>query len=185
MNNAPNIDPHKFTSMMRLDHDRSKAQVALKYKVQINDVKKIIVWGNHSNTQVPDLSKTEVKGEEIKEVMNTDWYVNEFIPRIQKRGAEIIEARGLSSAASAANAAVSHMRDWAAGSSDWLSIGQISNNNTFGITNNIMFSFPSRCSGGVFEIVNELEMSDSIESLIKKTESELVQERDSVLELLK
>ena len=185
MHNAPNIDPHQFTSMMRLDHDRSKAQVALKYKVQINDVKKIIVWGNHSNTQVPDLSKTEVKGEEIKEVMNTDWYVNEFIPRIQKRGAEIIEARGLSSAASAANAAVSHMRDWVAGSSDWLSIGQISNNNTFGITNNIMFSFPSRCSGGVFEIVNELEMSDSIESLIKKTESELVQERDSVLELLK
>ena len=185
MHNAPNIDPHQFTSMMRLDHDRSKAQVALKYKVQINDVKKIIVWGNHSNTQVPDLSKTKVKGEEIKEVMNTDWYVNEFIPRIQKRGAEIIEARGLSSAASAANAAVSHMRDWAAGSSDWLSIGQISNNNTFGITNNIMFSFPSRCSGGVFEIVNELEMSDSIESLIKKTESELVQERDSVLELLK
>ena len=147
MHNAPNIDPHQFTSMMRLDHDRSKAQVALKYKVQINDVKKIIVWGNHSNTQVPDLSKTKVKGEEIKEVMNTDWYVNEFIPRIQKRGAEIIEARGLSSAASAANAAVSHMRDWAAGSSDWLSIGQISNNNTFGITNNIMFSFPSRCSG--------------------------------------
>ena len=185
MHNAPNIDPHQFTSMMRLDHDRSKAQVALKYKVQINDVKKIIVWGNHSNTQVPDLSKTKVKGEEIKEVMNTDWYVNEFIPRIQKRGAEIIEARGLSSAASAANAAVSHMRDWAAGSSDWLSIGQISNNNAFGITNNIMFSFPSRCSGGVFEIVNELEMSDSIESLIKKTESELVQERDSVLELLK
>ena len=185
MHNAPNIDPHQFTSMMRLDHDRSKAQVALKYKVQINDVKKIIVWGNHSNTQVPDLSKTKVKGEEIKEVMNTDWYVNEFIPRIQKRGAEIIEARGLSSAASAANAAVSHMRDWAAGSSDWLSIGQISNNNIFGITNNIMFSFPSRCSGGVFEIVNDIEMSDSIESLIKKTESELVQERDSVLELLK
>ena len=184
MHNAPNIDAKQFTSMMRLDHDRTKVQVALKYNTSIKEVKKIIVWGNHSNTQVPDLTKAEVNGEEIKEVMNTNWYVDEFIPRIQKRGAEIIDARGLSSAASAANAAISHMRDWASGNSDWLSIGQISNGNIFGITENIFFSFPSRCSNGIYEIVSDMEMNKSIQDFITNTEKELVDERDSVLDLL-
>tara|TARA_Y100000768_G_scaffold100895_1_gene73737 strand:+ start:1185 stop:2159 length:975 start_codon:yes stop_codon:yes gene_type:complete len=184
MHNAPNIDAKQFTSMMRLDHDRTKAQVALKYNTSIKEVKKIIVWGNHSNTQVPDLTKAEVNGEEIKEVMNTNWYVDEFIPRIQKRGAEIIDARGLSSAASAANAAISHMKDWASGNSDWLSIGQISNGNIFGITENIFFSFPSRCSNGIYEIVSDMEMNKSIQDFITNTEKELVDERDSVLDLL-
>ena len=143
MHNAPSIDPKQFTSMMRLDHDRSLAQVANKFNKDIKDVRKVIVWGNHSNTQVPDLSYTNVSGEEIKEIMNDDWYKNDFIPRIQKRGAEIIEFRGLSSAASAANAAISHMRDWVFGNKDWVSMGQLSNNNPFGISENIMFSFPS------------------------------------------
>ena len=138
---APSIDPKQFTSMMRLDHDRSLAQVANKYKTNINEVKKVIVWGNHSNTQVPDLSYAEVSGKNIKEIINDPWYTNHFIPRIQKRGAEIIEARGLSSAASAANAAVTHMRDWIQGSNEWLSIGQISNGNSYGISENLMFSF--------------------------------------------
>ena len=133
MHNAPSIDSKQFTSMMRLDHDRSLAQVANKYKTNINEVKKVIVWGNHSNTQVPDLSYAEVSGKNINEIINDPWYTNDFIPRIQKRGAEIIEARGLSSAASAANAAVTHMRDWALGSDEWLSIGQISNGNSYGI----------------------------------------------------
>ena len=184
MHNAPSIDPKQFTSMMRLDHDRSMAQVANKYNVDIKEVKKIIVWGNHSNTQVPDLSKAEVSGKEIKEIMITNWYKDDFIPRIQNRGAEIIEARGSSSAASAANAAIMHMRDWVLGNNDWLSIGQISNNNPFNISDNLMFSFPSRCSNGVYEMIKNIEMSETLDEYIKTTEKELIQERDSVLDLL-
>ena len=184
MHNAPSIDPKQFTSMMRLDHDRSLAQVANKYKTNINEVKKVIVWGNHSNTQVPDLSYAEVSGKNIKEIVNDPWYTNDFIPRIQKRGAEIIEARGLSSAASAANAAVNHMRDWALGNSDWLSIGQISNGNSYGISENLMFSFPSLCSNGVYEKIEDVNIPEVLNNYIKTTEQELIQERDSVLDLL-
>ena len=184
MHNAPSIDPKQFTSMMRLDHDRSLAQVANKYKTNINEVKKVIVWGNHSNTQVPDLSYAEVSGKNINEIINDPWYTNDFIPRIQKRGAEIIEARGLSSAASAANAAVTHMRDWALGSDEWLSIGQISNGNSYGISENLMFSFPSVCSNGVYERIADVNMHDVLNDYIKITEQELIQERDSVLDLL-
>tara|TARA_A100001015_G_scaffold125854_2_gene139492 strand:+ start:77 stop:1051 length:975 start_codon:yes stop_codon:yes gene_type:complete len=184
MHNAPSIDPKQFTSMMRLDHDRSLAQVANKYKTNINEVKKVIVWGNHSNTQVPDLSYAEVSGKNIKEIINDPWYTNHFIPRIQKRGAEIIEARGLSSAASAANAAVTHMRDWIQGSNEWLSIGQISNGNSYGISENLMFSFPSLCSNGVYEKIADVNISDVLNDYIKITEQELIQERDSVLDLL-
>ena len=184
MHNAPSIDPMQFTSMMRLDHDRSMAQVANKYNADIKEVKKIIVWGNHSNTQVPDLSKAEVSGKEIKEIMVTNWYKDDFIPRIQNRGAEIIEARGSSSAASAANAAIMHMRDWVLGNNDWLSIGQISNNNPFNISDNLMFSFPSRCSNGVYEMIKDIEMPGALDEYIKTTEKELIQERDSILDLL-
>ena len=184
MHNAPTINPKQFTSMMRLDHDRSLAQVANKYKTNIKEVKKIIVWGNHSNTQVPDLSNAEVSGENIKNIMNEDWYKNDFIPRIQNRGAEIIEARGSSSAASAANAAITHMRDWVSGNNDWLSIGQISNNNPFNISEDIMFSFPSICNEGSYEMIKDIEMSEILNDYIKITEKELIQERDSVLDLL-
>ena len=184
MHNAPDINPKQFTSMMRLDHDRSMAQVANKYNADVSNVKKIIVWGNHSNTQVPDLSYTEVLGNEIKDIMNTDWYKNDFIPRIQNRGAEIIEARGLSSAASAANAAIAHMRDWVTGSSDWLSMGQISNDNPFNISDNLMFSFPSICENGVYEMIKNIDISEVLKDYIKTTEKELVQERDAVLDLL-
>ena len=184
MHNAPTINPKQFTSMMRLDHDRSLAQVANKYKTNIKEVKKIIVWGNHSNTQVPDLSNAEVSGENIKNIMNEDWYKNDFIPRIQNRGAEIIEARGSSSAASAANAAITHMRDWVSGNNDWLSIGQISNNNPFNISEDIMFSFPSICNEGSYEMIKDIEMSEILNDYIKITEKELLQERDSVIDLL-
>ena len=184
MHNAPSIDPKQFTSMMRLDHDRSLAQVANKFNKDIKDVSKVIVWGNHSNTQVPDLSYTNVSGEEIKEIMNDDWYKNNFIPRIQKRGAEIIEFRGLSSAASAANAAISHMRDWVFGNNDWVSMGQLSNNNPFGISENIIFSFPSECKNEDYNIVNDISLPDSLAEYLKTTEDELLSERDSVLDLL-
>ena len=184
MHNAPTIDPKQFTSMMRLDHDRSLAQVANKYNTNIKEVKKIIVWGNHSNTQVPDLSNAEVSGKNIKDIMNEDWYKNDFIPRIQNRGAEIIEARGSSSAASAANAAITHMRDWVSGNNDWLSIGQISNSNPFNISEDIMFSFPSICNEGSYEMIKDIEMSEILNDYIKITEKELIQERDSVLDLL-
>ncbi len=184
MHNAPNLDPKQFTSMMRLDHDRSIAQVANKYNTSINEVKKVIVWGNHSNTQVPDLTYSEVSGSNIKEIIDDPWYRNDFIPRIQKRGAEIIEARGLSSAASAANAAITHMRDWVFGNNDWLSIGQISNNNPFGISDNLMFSFPSICSNESYKMIKDINMSEKLNDYIKITEQELIQERDSVLDLL-
>ena len=184
MHNAPTIDPKQFTSMMRLDHDRSLAQVANKYNTNIKEVKKIIVWGNHSNTQVPDLSNAEVSGKNIKDIMNEDWYKNDFIPRIQNRGAEIIEARGTSSAASAANAAITHMRDWVSGNDDWLSIGQISNSNPFNISEDIMFSFPSICNEGSYDMIKNIEMSEILNDYIKITEKELIQERDSVLDLL-
>ena len=184
MHNAPTINPKQFTSMMRLDHDRSLAQVANKYKTNIKEVKKIIVWGNHSNTQVPDLSNAEVSGKNIKDIMNEDWYKNDFITRIQNRGAEIIEARGSSSAASAANAAITHMRDWVSGNNDWLSIGQISNSNPFNISEDIMFSFPSICNEGSYEMIKDIEMSEILNDYIKITEKELIQERDSVLDLL-
>ena len=184
MHNAPTINPKQFTSMMRLDHDRSLAQVANRYNVNIKDVKKIIVWGNHSNTQVPDLSNSEVSGENIKDIMSEDWYKNDFIPRIQNRGAEIIESRGSSSAASAANAAITHMRDWVSGNNDWLSIGQISNSNPFNISKDIMFSFPSICNEGSYDMIKNIEMSEILNDYIKITEKELIQERDSVLNLL-
>ena len=184
MHNAPTIDPKQFTSMMRLDHDRSLAQVANKYNTNIKEVKKIIVWGNHSNTQVPDLSNAEVSGKNIKDIMNEDWYKNDFIPRIQNRGAEIIEARGSSSAASAANAAITHMRDWVSGNNDWLSIGQISNSNPFNISEDVMFSFPSICNEGSYEMIKNIDMSEILNDYIKITEKELIQERDSVLDLL-
>jgi len=184
MHNAPSINPKQFTSMMRLDHDRSLAQVANKYKTSVNEVKKVIVWGNHSNTQVPDLSYSEVCGKNIKEIINEPWYTSDFIPRVQNRGAEIIEARGLSSAASAANAAITHMRDWALGANDWLSIGQISNDNPFGISDNLMFSFPSICKNGSYEFIKNINMSEKLNDYIKVTEQELIQERDSVLDLL-
>ena len=170
MHNAPTIDPKQFTSMMRLDHDRSLAQVANKYNTNIKEVKKIIVWGNHSNTQVPDLSNAEVSGKNIKDIMNEDWYKNDFIPRIQNRGAEIIEARGSSSAASAANAAITHMRDWVSGNNDWLSIGQISNSNPFNISEDIMFSFPSICNEGSYEMIKNIEMSEILNDYIKITD---------------
>jgi len=184
MHNAPSIDPKQFTSMMRLDHDRSLAQVANKFNTEISNVKNIIVWGNHSNTQVPDLSYCKVSGNNIKSIIEDKWYEDNFIPRIQKRGAEIIEARGLSSAASAANAAISHMRDWVSGNKDWLSIGQISNGNIFGISNDIMFSFPSVCNDGGFETIKDIVISDKLLNYIKITEDELIKERDSVLDLL-
>ena len=184
MHNAPTIDPKQFTSMMRLDHDRSLAQVANKYNTNIKEVKKIIVWGNHSNTQVPDLSNAEVSGKNIKDIMNEDWYKNDFIPRIQNRGAEIIEARGSSSAASAANAAITHMRDWVSGNNDWLSIGQISNSNPFNISEDIMFSFPSICNEGSYEMIKDIEMSEILNDYIKITEKELIQERDSVMDIV-
>ena len=184
LHNAPSIDPKQFTSMMRLDHDRSLAQVANKYNTNITEVKKIAVWGNHSNTQVPDLSYAEVSGKKIKDVMSEAWYKSDFIPRIQNRGAEIIEARGSSSAASAANAAITHMRDWVLGNNDWLSIGQISNGNPFNISEDLMFSFPSVCSNGTYDMVSDIEMSEILNDYMQATEKELLKERDSVLDLL-
>tara|TARA_B100000287_G_C20526760_1_gene739173 strand:- start:13 stop:990 length:978 start_codon:yes stop_codon:yes gene_type:complete len=185
MSNAPDINPKQFTSMMRLDHDRTLAKLSNKYKTDIENIRKVVVWGNHSNTQVPDVTNSIVNGVNINDILEQDWYYKEFIPSIQKRGAEIIEARGLSSAASAANAAISHIKDWVFGSSEWVSMGQLSDANSYSISDNLIFSFPTTCAEGEYTRIENLDIHESLLQYIRKTEDELKSERDSVKDLIK
>ena len=149
MSNAPDIDPKSFTAMMRLDHNRALAQLARKTNSQVSDIKKITIWGNHSTTQYPDIHHTTVKDQEATRLVSSDWMQNEFIPNVQERGAQIIRARGLSSAASAASAAIDHVRDWTFGSAenDWVSMA-IPSDGSYGISEGIIYSFPTVCSDG-------------------------------------
>ena len=182
-NNAPDLDPSQFTSMMRLDHNRAISQLASKTGAQVTDINKMVVWGNHSLTQYPDIGHCTVGGKEAKSLVDDDWYKNEFMPRVQKRGAEIIEARGASSAASAASAAIDHMRDWVAGTNDWVSMGMISKGD-YGIAEGLMYSFPVTCSNGNYEVVQGLSQNDFSVEMMKATEKELLEERDAVKDLL-
>jgi malate dehydrogenase len=183
--NAPDIDPTNFTAMMRLDHNRAKTQIAQKTGKTVSDVSHMTVWGNHSATQYPDLFNTVVAGQSAIELVDQDWYENDFIPTVQQRGAAIIAARGASSAASAANAAIDHMRSWALGTSDgdWVSMGVYSDG-SYGITEGLIYSFPCRCSGGVWEIVQGLTVDDFSRGRMQATEQELTEERDAVQHLL-
>ncbi len=185
MRNAPDLDSRQFTAMTRLDHNRAISQVSEKTSTPVADISKAIIWGNHSATQYPDLSHCSVAGRPALELLDQDWVRNEFIPRVQKRGAEIIEARGLSSAASAAYAGMSHMRDWVRGSAsgDWVSMGVVSDG-SYGISEGLIYSFPCVCKDGRYEIVQGLAVDDFSRAKMQATEQELDEEREAVSNLL-
>mgnify|MGYP000559074107 FL=1 len=183
--NAPSIDPRQFTAMTRLDHNRALSQIAAKTGTTINDVTHMTIWGNHSATQYPDIHQTKVKGQAAIDMVDQDWYENDFIPVVQQRGAAIIKARGASSAASAANAAIAHMRSWALGTADgdWVSMGVYSDG-SYGITEGLIYSFPCVCKDGDWEIVQGVEINDFSRAKMSATEQELTEERDAVQHLL-
>ncbi len=185
MKNAPSLKPTQFTAMMRLDHNRALTQVAQKTGKPLTAVKKMGIWGNHSATQYPDLFHAEVDGQNAAKLINDQaWLEGTFIPTVQKRGAAIIEARGLSSAASAANAAIDHIRDWVAGTTDWVSMG-IPSDGSYGIPEGLIFGYPVTVSGGKYEIVKGLEHGDFAKAKIAATQKELTEERAAVEHLLK
>ena len=186
MKNAPGLKPSNFSSMMRLDHNRAMSQVAQKVGAPITSIKKMIVWGNHSATQYPDLFQATVGGKKAWPMINDQaWLENTFIPVVQKRGAAIIDARGLSSAASAASAAIDHIRDWVKGTKagDWVSMG-IPSDGSYGIPEGVLYGYPVTCKGGKYKIVKGLEVSDFGRSRMMATLKELHEERDSIKQLL-
>ncbi|MES1941137.1 malate dehydrogenase [Salinisphaera sp. T5B8] len=181
--NAPDLDKGQFTAMMRLDHNRALSQLAQKTGTQVTDIDKMIVWGNHSATQYPDISHATVNGKAALDLVDRDWYENDFIPTVQKRGAAIIEARGASSAASAASAAIDHIHDWVNGSKGIVSMG-IPADGSYGVEEGIMYSYPVTCKNGQYEIVQDLEIDEFSRERMKQTEDELRSEREAVSELL-
>ena len=181
--NAPDLDPRNFTSMMRLDHNRALAQLAAKTGAAVSDIEGLAVWGNHSPTMYPDLHHTTVAGKPALDFVDMDWLDNDFIPTVQKRGAAIIEARGASSAASAANAAINHVRDWMSDAGGVVSMGVLSDG-SYGIAEGLFFSFPITCAGGDWKIVQGLLVNDYSRAKLDITEGELREERDLVASLL-
>jgi malate dehydrogenase len=190
MKNAPSLKPAQFTAMMRLDHNRATSQIAQKTGKPVSAVKKVAIWGNHSATQYPDLFQAEiVEGNAARKVwpMINDqaWLESTFIPTVQKRGAAIIEARGLSSAASAANAAIDHVRDWSLGTrdGDWVSMG-VPSDGSYGIPEGVLYGYPVTCRDGRYEIVKGIEVSEFSRKRMDATLKELHEERDGVRHLL-
>ena len=184
--NAPDLDPRNFTAMTRLDHNRAMAQLAGKTDSTINDVKKMIIWGNHSSTQYPDLTACTVNGKPALDLVDREWYEATYIPEVQQRGAAIIKARGASSAASAANAAIAHVRTWVMGTddNDWVSMGVYSNGE-YGISEGLIYSFPCTCKDGDWSIVADVDVSSAFsKEKMAATEQELNEERDAVAHLL-
>ncbi|HJM08549.1 MAG TPA: malate dehydrogenase [Gammaproteobacteria bacterium] len=185
MSNAPDINHNAFTAMMRLDHNRALAQLASKLDCHSSELANMTIWGNHSTTQYPDVSNLKLNGEAISETLDDDWVKDAFIPRVQNRGAEIIKARGLSSAASAASAAIDHMRDWALGTrtDDWVSMA-VPSDGSYGISEGIIYSFPVTCQSGTYSIVQNLEIDDFSKECMEITERELLDERAAIQHLL-
>ena len=183
--NAPDIDTGNFTAMTRLDHNRAMAQLAAKTGSHVNDISRMTIWGNHSATQYPDINHASVGDSKAADLVDRDWLAEEFIPVVQQRGAAIIKARGASSAASAASAAIDHMRDWALGTpgDDWVSMA-IPADGSYGIEPGIIYSYPVRCNGGQYEIVQNLEIDDFSRARMDDTEKELREERAAIEELL-
>ena len=181
--NAPDIDPRQFTAMTRLDHNRAIAQLAGKTGRHVTDVQGLAIWGNHSATQYPDIHEATVAGKRAMDLVDMGWYENDFIPTVQQRGAAIIDARGASSAASAANAAIDHMHDWALGSDGVVSMAVYSDG-SYGVAPGLIYSFPVTCADGDWQIVQGLEISDFSRSRMDATAQELVEERDAVAHLL-
>jgi malate dehydrogenase len=186
MKNAPGLKPTQFTGMMRLDHNRAASQISHKISKPVTSLKKITVWGNHSATQYPDIFQAECDGRKIWPMINDQaWLEQSFIPTVQKRGAAIIDARGLSSAASAANAAIDHIHDWISGSreGDWVTMG-VPSDGSYGIPEGVIFGYPVTCRGGQYQVVKDIEISDFSRKRIDATLKELHEERDSVKTLL-
>ena len=182
--NAPDLQPGQFTAMMRLDHNRAIAQLANKAGKHNTDVDGLIIWGNHSATQYPDINHATVDGSKATDLVDEAWTLEEFIPTVQQRGAAIIKARGLSSAASAANAAIEHIRDWALGTSGKIVSMGIHSDGSYGVEKGLIYSFPVVCEGGNYEIVQGLQISEVSQTLMDKSEIELKEERDGVASLL-
>jgi malate dehydrogenase len=183
MMNAPDIPRERFTAMTRLDQNRAVALLADKIGVGVEDVHDLVVWGNHSPTMFPDLFNAEVNGRRAADQVDMDWYEKEYIPRVGKRGAEIIEARGASSAASAANAAIDHMRDWVLGA-DGLRSMAVASDGSYDVEEGLMSSFPVRLTGGSYEIAQGLTVEDFARGKIDRSVQELKEERDAVRQLL-
>ncbi|CAG0123618.1 malate dehydrogenase [Rhodocyclaceae bacterium] len=186
MSNAPDLDPRNFTAMMRLDHNRAIAQVAIKLFQPIRDIMKMVVWGNHSGTQYPDLSHAEIRGRKVLDILaDHAWIESEFIPTVQKRGAEVINARGLSSAASAANAAIGHVHDWMLGShhNDWVTMS-VPSDGSYGIPAGVVYGFPVTCRNGHYKIVQGLPISELGRQHMQESYRELLDERAHVQHLI-
>ncbi len=184
--NCPGIPRENFTAMTRLDHNRALTQLALKTGSKVTDIHQLAIWGNHSPTMYPDIRNTTVNGKKATSLVDAKWINDEFTPRVQKRGAEIIELRKLSSAASAGNAAVDHMRDWVFGSNEWQSIAYYSDGKTYGVPEGLMFSFPCTTANGKYKVVTGLNLDDEQSvARIKKTTDELLGEKKEVEHLLK
>jgi malate dehydrogenase len=185
MSNAPDLAPDQFTAMTRLDHNRAISQVAEKTGAKVTEIKKVTIWGNHSATQYPDLNHATVKGKPAMDQLDKDWVRNTFIPRVQKRGAEVIEARGMSSAASAAYAGLAHLRDWVNGSEsgNWLSMA-VPSDGSYDVPEGLIYSFPVTLKGGEWKIVQNLDIDDFSREKMKATQKELEEEREAVKDLI-
>jgi malate dehydrogenase len=185
MKNAPSLKPQSFTAMTRLDHNRALSQLAEKTGVHVNDIQKMIIWGNHSATQYPDINHCLVKGQPARSLVDANWIERDFIPTVQQRGAAIIKARGASSAASAGSAAIDHIRDWFRGSAagDWVSMG-IPSDGSYGIPEGVIYSYPVVCRNGQYEIVQGLAIDEFSRQRMDATHKELLEERDGVKDLL-
>jgi malate dehydrogenase len=182
MANAPDVPPERFTAMTRLDHNRAMAQLAAKLGIPVTEITNVTIWGNHSTTQYPDLAHARVSGQSAWDAVDDEaWIKDEFIPRVQKRGAEVIETRGASSAASAANAAVDHVHDWVLGTpeGDWVSMS-VPSDGSYGVEEGIISGFPCTCSGGEWKIVEGLDIDDFSRERIDGSVDELKGERDAV-----
>jgi len=187
MKNAPSLKPSPFTGMMRLDHNRASSQIAQKLNKPVSSIRKFTVWGNHSATQYPDIFQAECDGKKVWPMINDQaWLEQTFIPTVQKRGAAIIDARGLSSAASAANAAIDHVRDWVAGTreGDWVTMG-LPSDGSYGIAEGVIYGYPATCRGGQWQIMKGIEVSEFSRKRMDATLKELHEERDGVKHLLK
>ena len=185
MKSAPDLDANNFTAMIRLDHNRALSQIAKKINVSVGDIEKLCVWGNHSPTMYPDYRFASVNGQNIADKINDpDWNKNIFIPTVGKRGAVVIEARGLSSAASAANAAIDHIHDWVLGTNKkWTTMG-VPSDGSYGIPKGIVFGFPVICENGKYEIIQGLEIDSFSQEYINKTLNELEEEKNNIAHLL-
>ena len=183
--NAPDIERRNFTAMMRLDHNRALGQLGAKTGMHVNDIRRMIVWGNHSATQHPDISHCTVGGKPAKALVETKWYREEFIPTVQQRGAAVIKARGSSSAASAASAAIDHMRDWALGTpdGDWVSMA-VPSDGSYGIGEGVIYSYPVTCNDGQYAVVQGLAIDEFSRERMDATRKELLEERDGVKDLI-